>query len=180
MSVNGRMQVRALADGAQGLAVPAEQQRQAQWPFPWVYPPPGSEERCPGTVVVAPTNGVLTELVAFQVPDGYFFRVTGLLLSYTGITIDDGSQLVVWNVDVDIPTSAPTALPSGRRIPDFGVVKTHLGSLEFGPWPIDGPMIIDPRSTIRVKVTTTAPFTVGLPCSFVTRIRGYIWPENRA
>jgi len=176
---------RPLVDAAQSLAVSAQRARQSQWPFPWVYPPPGSEERCPQSLVVAPTNAVLTELLAFKVPDGFFFRITGLLFTYIGIPVDDGSQLVTWNLDVDVPT-APSgsitlpALAGGYRVQDFGVVKTHLGSLDFGPWPIDGPLIIDPLATVRVKVTTTVPFTVGPPARFVTRLRGYIWPENRS
>src|SRR5579864_6829432 len=176
--LNGQDQRQPLVAAAQSLAVPSDQMRAAQWPFPWVYPPPGSQERCPGTVVAAPTNSVLTQLLAFQVPDGYYFRITGLLLTYIGVPINDALQQVTWNVDVDIPITTLTipSMPSGYRIPDFGVVTTHLGSLDTQPWPIDGPLIIDPRATVRVKVTTLAPFTVGAPAYFVTRLRGYIWP----
>jgi hypothetical protein len=173
-----------LVESAQSLAIPGDRLRQQQWPYPWVYPPPGAEDRAPSSIVTAPTNSTLTELLAFTVPDGMFFALRGFLLTYIGIPINDAALLVTWNIDVDLPTTfggtltAPV-LPSGYRIPSYGFIQTHLGSLDEGAWHLEGPRIIDPRATIRVKVTTLAPFTVGLPCSFVTRLVGWLWPEER-
>lgn len=175
----------SLVEGAAALKRTGQQTRHEDFPYAWVYPPPGSIGRNPQTVVAAPANTVLTELLKFVVPDGYFFRMSGLILTYIGTPINDAGQLVTWNIDVNIPTSiggtltAPV-LPSGYRVQDFGVVKVHLGSLDTGPYPIDGPLLFDPRAEIRVKVQTTAPFpAVGSGVFFVTRLRGYVWPENR-
>jgi hypothetical protein len=137
-------------------------------------------------VTQAPANASLTELLAYTVPDAYFFRLSGILLTYASSIVSpnlvDGLGQVVWNVDVNIPTliggtlTAP-ALPSGYRVKDLGVVNFHLGSADNGPWQIPGKLTFDPRDVIRAKVTTTAPFPgTGAPIAFLAAFVGWLWP----
>ncbi len=182
-----------LNGGLPGLAAPSlveaasalqrsKSSSREEWPYPWVYPPPGSEGVNIQTVTPAPANATLTELLSFRVPDGSRFSLQGLLLTYVGVPVDDSVQRVLWNVDVNIPTAVSgaitlPALPSGWPVPNFADVFFHLGSMDVGPFPVAGPLLFNPRDTIRIKVTTTAPFpAVGSPVSFITMLVGYRWP----
>ena len=167
-----------LVAGARALVKPDRD----LWPYPWLFPGPASEPVNQQSLVAAPANAVLTELLAYQVPDSYRFRLSALLLTYVGVAVSDAPQLVTWNVDVDIPTviTGPLTkpvMPSGYRLKDFGVQNFHLGSIDVGPYPVYGRLEIDQQHTLRVKVTTTAPFpAVGSPVFFVTQIAGWVYP----
>lgn len=169
-----------LTEAAGALRI--DQARKDEWPYAWIFPPPGARGVNIRTVVPAPANGVLTELLSFTVPDGYLFSLRGVMLTYVGVAVDDSKQIVTWNLDVNIPTvvggaiTVP-ALPSGYPVPDFARVLFHLGSPDFGPFHVDGPLVFEPRDVIRYKVTTTAPFPgVGSPVFFLSILSGYRWP----
>lgn len=140
------------------------------------------------TVVAAPANAVQTELLSFQVPDGMYFRLSAILLTYVGIPIQDQTQLVTWVLDVNRPitTLVAPAIPSGYPVRDYQAVTTHRGSLDFGPWPIgreqgfEGGAHFDPNDVLRIKVKTTNPFPgVGSPVFFVSGIQGRVYPKER-
>jgi len=168
-----------LVEAAQSVLRPERD----KWPWPWVYPDGRSEPVNPRTVVAAPPNGVLTELLSFQVPDGFTLKLTGLLVTYIGTAINDAAQLVTWTIDVDIPTTVAVGLtqpvlPSGYAIRDFGSLTTHLGSLDLGPYPVSGRFQVDARKVLRIKVQTTAPFPTNPPAPvfFLSGIAGWVYP----
>lgn len=178
MPVNGRLP--SMAEGASALArVPGAR---SGWPYPWTFPPPGAQRRNPMSWVAAPANGVLTELLAFQVPDGDEFVVEGILFDYFGIPFvppGGGGGTTLWTVDVDSPITALAApsLPSRYVVPDFYQVQNPLGSRETGPVPVN--LIFGPRKTVRVKIITTAPFpAVGSPVVFWTWLKGWTYPKE--
>lgn len=169
-----------LTQAAEALRI--TESRRDEWPYSWIFPPPGSQGRNIRTVVAAPANATLTELLSFTVPDGYIFSLEGVMLTYVGIPVDDSKQWVEWNFDVNIPTAVSgaitiPALPSGYPVPDFASVLFHLGSPDVGVFRVSGPLLFQPRNVLRYKVTTTAPFPgLGSPVLFESILAGYLLP----
>ena len=172
------------------LSQTTSDKRKQEWPYPYVYCPEGGQNFNLETVVAFSSNGVQTELWTFTVPDGEFLGIDAIMLFYVGTTVQDGSGLVSWQWDVNIPTvigagvTAPI-LPSGYIVPYFGgvdangnptgAITIHKGNPDNGPWPIPGRLVFEPRDQIRIKVTTQNPFPEANG-SFLTSVIGWTWP----
>jgi len=152
-----------------------------QWPYAWEYPPVNAEQINVETSVSAPANATTTLLVEFDVPDGFRFRLKGLMLAIVGNAYADGSGQYTWILDVNIPVAigaipAPI-LPSGYAVPYWNAITIHKGSPDLGPWPIPGRLVFEPRDQVRVKVTTQAPFpSSSANVRFLTSLVGWTWP----
>jgi len=174
------------------LAKTKSDARKQLWPYPWEYPGETAQAFNLESTIAAPVNGTQTELWSFAVPDGEFLRITGLMLTYVGITLVDGLGQVAWQWDVNIPTVigggvGSPILPSGYIVPYFGALDVNgnptgqitisKGSTQFGPWRVPGRLVFEPRDVVRVKVTTAAPFPeVGVV--FLTSLVGWTWPAG--
>lgn len=171
MPVNGRLP--SMTEGASALV------RAPNAPMDSL--PRGAKPVNRQTWVNAPANGILTELLAFQVPDGDCFVLRGILFTYTGVPFvapNTGGGSTLWTVDVDRPITTLTApsLPGGYVVPDFYQIQVPIGSKETGPVPLEG-LVFGPRKTVRVKVVTAAPFpAVGSPVVFYTWLKGLTYP----
>lgn len=192
MPVNGSNGITPALAAVGLLARTRTDMRKQDWPYAWQFPTHQSENFGLETVIGAPANGVQTELWSWVVPDGEYFRPTGIMLTYVGTPLVDGLGIVSWQWDVNIPTvigggvTAPI-LPSGHIVPLFGGVDAngnttgqiviHKGNPDIGPWPLPGRLVFEPRDVIRVKVLTAAPFPeVGV--QFLTSLVGWTWPAG--
>lgn len=176
------MTLPSLSAGAAALVRTSSDAHKDEWPYPWEYPPPNAELFNKETSTAAPLNNVLTELLLFTVPDGYFLRVAGIMLAIagSGFTYTDGSGDYTWIWDVNTPTNVGAGitapiLPSGQVVPYFDAVTIHKGSPDDGWWRIPGRLVFEPRDDVRVKVTTQAPFPeTGV--NFLVSLIGWTWP----
>lgn len=181
MRVNGLGSAPSLIQGASLLS---KSGRYMFADYPHAIPPPNAEQVYVENAVAAPTNGLpATELLVYQVPEGYWFRMTGLIASFAGVTFADGSGQTTWTLDVDSPTDvggfvAQPVLPSGYVVPGWNNFLCHKGSFDFGCFQLPGPMVFHGLETVRLKIVTAAPFPeVGV--TFNSAFQGYLWSAER-
>lgn len=153
--------------------------------YPHVFPPPSAEQVYVEGSAAAGDNTVETLCLLYQVPEGYWFRLTGLIATYAGVTFADGSGQTAWTLDVDTPTNVGAfitnpVLPSGYVVAGWNNFLCHKGSFDQGPFPVPGPMLFHGLETVRLKITTAAPFPEsGSGVIFNSAFEGYLWPAER-
>lgn len=169
---------------AEVIALQKAKEKQTAWPYEWFAPPPGSQHvRAEGNIA-APVNGVLTLVLAYQVPNGQNFCLTHVLLNASvgnAWVPADGS--VIFSIDINTPGGGNA---QGIPFAYFNDVEVPLGSFANGPWPVIATeqAIFAGLETIRVKVLTPAvpsgggsPITPGAPNFFHAMLIGYTWPD---
>lgn len=153
--------------------------------YPHVVPPPTGEQVYVENSAAALDNAADLECLVYQVPEGYWFRMTGLIATYAGVTFADGTGQTVWTLDVDTPTNVggflgSPVLPSGYVVAGWNNFLCHKGSFDFGPFAIPGPMLFHGLETIRLKCITAAPFPEsGSGVVFNSVFQGYLWAAER-
>lgn len=158
--------------------------RQAQWPYPWIYPPhDGSFVNFEGAVDPPVGYGPSDAVVCLQytVPDGFFFVLTGILATISGNPLADGTGQYIWNLSVNVPTqvgglSLP-GLANGYAVENMSAFTISKGSPSSGPWPINS-RIFQPRDVVTLSVQTANPFPVSPPTAFISGFYGWTWPEE--
>lgn len=112
--------------------------------------------------IATPAVGVVTEILSVKVPAGFNFILAGILHGFSpavgGVVWVPGDGSLLFTVDVDVPVGA-TAV-SGYGLPDMSAMAEPRGSLEQGPFPVDGYNVFGPYQTLRYKVITTAAIPV--------------------
>jgi hypothetical protein len=140
-------------------------------------PPPGSKHVAAAASLPAPLTNVQTQIVQYQVPNGFRFRLKGLLLGCNcpGWTPGDGNA--VFSVSLNKPVGALNA--QGAPVRGLDNVTVPLGSFAAGPWPIpeDERSVFESRDIVRVLVSSN-PLVIfpGLPNVFTAMLVGYTWP----
>lgn len=140
-------------------------------------PPAGSKHVAAAGTLPAPATNVQTQIVQYQVPNGFRFRLKGLLLvcNCPGWTPGDGNA--VFSVSLNKPVGSLNA--QGAPVRGFENVTVPLGSFAVGPWPIpeDERSVFDSRDILRVLVSSN-PLVIfpGGPNLFTAMLVGYTWP----
>ncbi len=128
--------------------------------------------------VAAPAPTVLTVLLAYQVPSGHQFALTGVMWQFDGAPggFVFGSGDIIWTLDVNNPLTPSGLAIAGRYIQGFGSELAPIGSYER-PWLFRRPRIFAPSDLIQLKALTTAaiPQNSGY---FNSRFIGYLWPSG--
>jgi hypothetical protein len=128
--------------------------------------------------VAAPAPTTLTVLLAYQVPSGHQFALTGVMWDFEGAPggFVIGSGDIIWTLDVNNPLTPSALAIAGRYIQGFGAELAPIGSYEK-PWWFSRPRIFAPSDLIQLKVLTT----VAIPQNsgyFNSRFIGYLWPAQ--
>lgn len=132
---------------------------------PWIQPPAG---RVPIDIFGVAAIGVIgtlgTQLLAFQVPDGYDGVITDYALNYTGGGFVNGSGDLVWRIFAD-----------GRAIRNFSNILSEKGSETF-PRKISSGIQIYSNQIITVTIDHVANAALGATatCSLI----GYMYPRK--
>ena len=128
--------------------------------------------------VAAPAPTVLTVLLAYQVPSGHQFALTGVMWKFEGPAggFVQGSGDIIWTLDVNNPLTPSALAIAGRYIQGFGSELAEIGSYEK-PWWFSRPRVFAPSDLIQLKVLTTAaiPQNSGY---FNSRFVGSLWPAG--
>lgn len=165
---------------AAAQALRNERAQKEQWPYPWVYPPPGAIRvlaggDSSGTIVTPAQNVAAVQGVAYTVDEGFQFALTELVVAYFNTTTANtgiAPGAFKWSLDVD----SPVGLTSFQGSPIQGLtnIDVPLGSLVL-PWPLRMPELFQPNQTIRSKFVNVS-LAVGLPNYFKTILLGWKWP----
>jgi hypothetical protein len=151
-----------------------------QWPYPWVYPPPGAIRvqagvDSTGTIVTPAQNVAAVQGLAYTVDEGFQFALTDLVVIYiNGTTASLGAApgSFTWSLDVNLPVGVNTF--QGSPVQGFGSVDVPLGAL-YLPWRLPMPEMFQPNDTIRSKFVNLT-LGIGAPNYFKTILLGWKWP----
>lgn len=151
-----------LVRGANALQAQRDDES-TSWPYFWIQPRALTQSVPRIASIPTPTQGVQTLITSVQVPAGFNFILAGILHGFntpagSGVTWTPGSGSILWTVDVDVPIGA-TAV-SGYGLPDLTNMAEQRGSLELGPFPLQGYNVFGPYQVIRYKVTTDVTIPV--------------------
>jgi hypothetical protein len=140
-------------------------------------PAPGSKHVMVGYSIPAPPTNAQTLIMQYQVPNGFRFRLTGLLLSCNCPAWTPGDGNAVFSLSLNKPVGSTAS--QGAPLQGFGSVTVPLGSFEHGPWPIpeDDRSLFESRDVVYVSVVSN-PLVIapGSPNVFTAMLVGYIWP----
>lgn len=159
--------------------------RKSDWPYEYIFPPPQSKRVEPEGIIAAPSVGVQTQVLQYQVPDGCQFAFTALIAVYTGSGFTLGSTDITWTLDINTPLPTVSGAPlqgypvqsmSPSNIPKGGIAFSASGPQSvYDPWPLPMVEFLGPKDILRSKVTTGATITPGAPNYFITIFCGWIW-----
>lgn len=111
----------------------------------------------------------------YEVPEGHFFAVTGLVNLFDGAGLVQGSGNALWRLDVNQPVGI--AATTGHAVGGWAAITMQHGSI-LSPWPVAGAMIFKALDLIRWKVRTVAVVGVGGANWFNCVIQGIIAPDS--
>lgn len=148
----------------------------AQWPYQWIYPPPNAKNRMPYGSVAAPAGATPTQVMAFTVPTGMRFYLTGIIRQFEGSGFVLGSGNALWTLAINTPVGS-TPL-QGRSVADFVNQPFTLGSFNHGPVHFEMPEVFVAEDTISDIVTTDGTITPGAPNYFITVLFGWTVPAE--
>jgi hypothetical protein len=168
-----------------------EQSRRDAWPYPWLCPAEDAEPRSPSNSILAPALNTLAEVLAFVVPTGFQFALTGIVQVFAGAGYIPGDQDIFWVVDLDSPIGVASV--EGDPLPDLNNIAIPLGGFMgaaslggiTAPWRFPKPHILKPNQVLRSKVflPTLNPLTgalngitPGTPNLFISVFEGFTWP----
>jgi hypothetical protein len=141
-----------------------------QWPYWWVYPPPGAIP-VQQIATLAGTDGagggafmvfLGSGLTSYQVPNGYRFRLAGVVFDYADATPTTPGAVpargdFLWSLTVNKSQLAGNA-GLGNSLPGFTALDVFLGNLtDAGPWPIPaaalGFSVFEPGDALRFPLS---------------------------
>jgi hypothetical protein len=145
---------------------------------PSLTPPVSAIDIYVSSSVAAPSPTTLTLLLAYQVPSGHQFALTGVMWTFdsTTGTYVPGSVGITWTLDVNNPLTASALAISGRYVQGFGAEAMPIGSVEK-PWKFPRPRIFAPSDLLQLKVLTTSAISANSGV-FNSRFIGYLWPAG--
>lgn len=161
-------------------------QRKNDWPYTHSYPPPQAVRVHPEGIIPAPAVATQTQVLQYQVPDGFQFAFTSLIALYSGAGFVLGSTDITWVLDVNTPIVAPAG-SSGQGYPIQGMSPSNIpkGALSFNEqsiysaWDLPMPEVLSPLDILRSKVTTTISIPVGAPNFFISIFLGWMWQTTK-
>ena len=143
--------------------------------FSWLFPGANSQHVRVSGSIVTPAYSVIgappTEVFSYTVPQGMRFSLRGVLV--------DGSSVANWDQGSgDMVFSLVVTSAGARAVDGFNLVDTQLGSLENGPWPIDGRLEFSALDVLTWFVQTFANVGQGAPNRVRCALIGHLYPNT--
>jgi hypothetical protein len=151
----------------------------SQWPFPWVFPPPGAIRVTAGAdssgTLIVPAVATPTQGLLYTVDEGFLFAPDALVVEYLndGVRGDTNPGDFLWSMTLNSPVGVGNF--QGSPIQGFTAVDVPLGTLQI-PWPV-GCDIYSPNDAIRI-VVTNVNLSTGAPNYIKSILRGWTWPAG--
>lgn len=151
--------------------------RRQAWPYAHLF---AQTESIPVNQVAsidAPLNGLVSVVLAYQVPSGFRFIMQAILQDCSAPFLPGDAS---WTVDLNRPVVANV---QAMGIQGLTAMPVPLGSLRYGlrhMWLLPRPYTFEPLSVIRSKVTTTAAIPPGPGTRFTSGFFGFLEPAVKA
>ncbi len=149
---------------------------QEAWPYMHVYPPVNSQPVNETGAVPTPAVAAQAVILTYQVPTGWKFIMTGVVLGY----INSGGLgafvpgAALWTIDVN--TTPGVSNVQAEPVQGLTRVKVPLGNFLSGNvWPLARAYEFAPLDTLRAKATNVA-LPAGDPAYFVAGFLGWRVP----
>lgn len=178
----GRIRTNVVLQGPESIAAAQalREQRTAarEWPFPWVFPPPGAIRVTAGAdtsgTLAVPVAATLTQGLAYTVDQGFFFALEAIVVEYLAAGVHGACNPgdFTWSLTLNQPVGV-TAF-QGSPIQGLTSVDIPLGTLQI-PWPLLCAEVFKPNDCIR-SVFTNVNLPDGVPNYFKTLLLGWKWP----
>lgn len=174
---NGVLQGPEAVAAAQALR--EERAAKTQWPFPWVFPPPGATRvtagaDTSGTLIVPTVAAGATQGLAYTVDEGFQFALEAIVVEFLNAGVqgiwNPGDML--WSLTLNQPVGVTSF--QGSPIQGLSNVDVPLGTLQI-PWPLFCAEIFQPNDTIR-SVFTNVAMGAGAANYLKTLLLGWKWP----
>lgn len=166
---------RRIASGPDALAaadaIRRAESRRGNWPYVHVYPPDNSIRRTPTGSVICPAAATQVLVLAFTVPQGFWFYLEQMGLWTNAQNWNPGD--FTFTVDRDTPLGL-TPL-QGSPLNDWSAIQTTYG---FQGWPIRlaRAELLAPSNLLQAKVTN---INLGAAGSYFTALfDGYLVPTT--
>lgn len=151
----------------------AKQSDKEKWPYEWYFPPDNALPRQPKGTISAPSNGVATPVLVFEVPTGFDFIMWGLVQQFTGTGLIPGSTSAVWDLLLN-----PSTYTGGLPIADLAGVPFTLGDFNHF-WRFAAPQKFVSLDVIQSQVTTSSAITPGGDNYFSSILVGWFLPSAK-
>ena len=164
-----------------------------QWPFPWSFPPPGSEALWMRGTIALPAFDTQTNVCNFNVPVGKLGYLDSIMLTIQDANYFDGMGYAIFQILVNQPAGSTFAI--GRPAQGFGQITTQMPLINTGAspnkgaaaqWPVKLPygVLLGSDDTIYIHLTIPSapagggvnPLTPGFPSTSTCWGLGWIWP----
>ena len=152
-------------------------QNRSDWPYVHIFPPPNAdpvnEITRAAVLPTVPAIGATVVALAYRVPSGSRFIMTGIIQNAFGGAINPGD--LTWTVDVNAPVGIADFQGMGKQ----GLINIPipLGSFVFGViWEFKRPYEFEPLDLIQSKVTNVASGNVGPGNPVLSAFLGYRVP----
>jgi len=152
-----------------------DREKRSEWPYLHLFPPPNSipVNQITQTPVGVPAIGLTAVALAYRVPSGYQFIMTGIVQNIYGSAVNPGD--VTWTVDRNKPVGIADS--QGMGVQGLINVPVPLGSFPFGViWEFKRPYEFEPLDLVQSKATNVASGGVGLPNALISAFLGYLIP----
>ena len=150
-----------------------------QWPYSWVFPPPGAIRvhvgaDSSGTLVVPTVLAGATQGLLYTVDQGFQFALESIVVEYlkNGVPGAPNPGDFLWSLTLNQPVGLTTF--QGSPVQGFTNVDVPLGTLQIR-WPLASAEVFQPNDAIRV-VFTNVLLADGVPNYFKTLLVGWKWP----
>ncbi len=145
--------------------------RQRQWPFVHVFPPPMSRDvLIVGSVVTQAQAAAAVQVVSHRVSSGKRFFLQAVLFSSTAVIVP-GQALFT------LDRNQAVGATNTQFMPEHGLINVplQLGSQLYGPWKLQRARVFEALDVVRIKATNVG-LSVGDPTYWICGLFGYEIP----
>jgi len=149
------------------------QERRDNWPYPWVYPPPGSERRNPFGFTVMPAVAASAVVLTFNIPTGFVFEMDAIMFAAVTTAFAPIGNPGDYTFSVNRNTPVTGVAPQGSPLTDFQNVPFPMGNpATSAMWPLRRSEKFAPLDVVRVYVNNVSGVG-GAPNFAVAMIGGW-------
>lgn len=168
-------------------------QKCGQWPYPWSYPPPGSQALSMRGTIPLPAQDTQTQVCSFNVPVGKLGYLDSIMLTLEDPNYIDGLGYAQWAIVVNQPAGQTFAI--GRPAQGYGLITTQMPYINTGTnkpqtgaqFPVKLPfgVLLESDDTLYIHITIPSapaagganPLGVGYPSTTTCWGLGWMWPS---
>jgi len=149
-----------------------QRDNRSDWPYEHLFPPANSTpvNQITLTPAVVPAMGSQVLVLAYKVPSGKRFILTGVIENIFGVSFTPGDG--TWTID----KNTPIGIPDSQKMPMQGLVNTpvQLGSFASGrPWRFPRPYEFEPLDLVQSKFSNVVGIGGG---TLLSAFLGYLIP----